>query len=298
MDDSARPRVRFARALYRASPTEADTKLKFTRRELLLGAAGIVGATAAEAQASHDNFVIEEVEVFVPGLDAAHDGLRVAQLSDLHVGAHTPDGRLLSAVRKINAQGAELVVLTGDFVTTRRDPVERIPDLLAGFSMPAVAVLGNHDHWAGAERVRKAVERADIAVLQNTHTTLQLRGEPFRVLGIDDGRTRNDDAPATFRGVPDQGSRLVLAHTPATADRLPEEAGVLCLSGHTHGGHVMIPGITKMALRISGQPYSRGHYTLGRNQLYVNRGIGMDTPVPRVGADAELTFLTLRRAET
>ena len=73
---------------------------------------------------------------------------------------------------------------------------------------------------------------------------------------------------------------------------------MLCLSGHTHGGHFVIPGITNMALRISKQPYSRGYYALGRNQLYVNRGIGMDTPVPRLGAAAELTLFTLRRAET
>ena len=271
--------------------------MKLSRRDVLWGAVGAaIGATLSEARPRKEGFVVEELAVTLPDLDPAHEGLRIAQLSDLHIGAHTPDGRIISAVRETNRLAPDLVVLTGDFVTTRRDPVERIPDLLAGFTAPAFAVLGNHDHWAGADRVRAAVERADIAVLRNTHSSVRLRGEPFHVLGIDDGRTKNDDVPRTFRGSPSKGSRLVLAHTPATADKLPDDAGVLCLSGHTHGGHFVVPGLTSMALTMAGQPYDRGRFLIGRNQLYVNRGLGMGAPVPRMGASPELTVITLHRA--
>jgi predicted MPP superfamily phosphohydrolase len=269
----------------------------FNRRELILAAAGtVVGALVAEARSRWDGFVVEEIDVTLAHLDPAHDGLRVAQLSDIHVGPFTPDGRVISAVRELNAIAPDLVVLTGDFVTTKRDPVDRLTDLFRELALPAVAVLGNHDHWSNADRVTRAIEKASISVLRNQHTTLTLRGAPFHVLGVDDGCTHHDDAPATFGGVPPTGSRLVLTHTPSTADRLPANEGVLCLSGHTHGGGFVVPGLTSLALNMIGEPYHRGMYRVRGNQLYVNRGLGLNGPVPRVGAAPELSVFTLRRA--
>jgi uncharacterized protein len=267
---------------------------RLTRREILLAAAGsLVGAAIAEARSRRRDFELEEIEVAVADLDPAHEGIRVAQLSDLHVGPFTPDGRIIGAVREVNALAPDLLVLTGDFVTTKRDPVERLTDLLGELAVPAVAVLGNHDHWSSADRVRRALERGSISLLRNQHTTLSLRGAPFHVLGVDDGHTRHDDAPATFRGVPRTGSRLVLTHAPSTADRLPANEGFLCLSGHTHGGGFVVPGITRLALDMIGEPYHRGMYRVRGNQLYVNRGLGLNGPVPRVGASPELTVFTL-----
>ncbi|HZA15150.1 MAG TPA: metallophosphoesterase [Myxococcaceae bacterium] len=270
---------------------------RITRRELVVAAAGsVLGGLVAEARSRREDFDIEQVEVNLPHLDPAHDGIRVAQLSDIHVGPFTPDGRIISAVRSLNALKPDLVVLTGDFVTTKRDPIDRMSDLLRDIALPTVAVLGNHDHWSSADRVTRALEKASISVLRNQHTTLALRGAPFHVLGVDDGTTRHDDAAATFGPVPRTGSRLVLTHTPSTADRLPADEGFLCLSGHTHGGGVVVPGLTRLALNMIGEPYDRGLFSVRGNQLYVNRGLGLNGPVPRVGAPPELTVLTLRRA--
>ena len=269
---------------------------RLTRRQVLLGSAALVdGAMVARAQSRRNGFVVEEVDVELAELDPTHDGIRVAQLSDIHVGPFTPDGRIISAVREINAIAPDLAVITGDFVTTRRDPVDRLTALFGDLKLPAVAVLGNHDHWSGADRVQRAVEKAGISVLRNQHTTLQLRGTPLHVLGVDDGTTHHDDAAATFQGVPRRGSRLVLTHTPSTIDRLPADQGFLCLSGHTHGGSVVVPGITLAVLNLIGEPYYRGMYRVRGNQLYVNRGLGLNGPVPRVGATPELTVFTLRR---
>jgi uncharacterized protein len=270
---------------------------RVTRKNIVLAAAGtVVGALVAEAWSRLDGFVVEEIDVDLPDLDPAHDGIRVAQLSDIHVGPFTPDGQIISAVRELNAIGPDLVVLTGDYVTTKRDPVDRLTDLFRELTIPTVAVLGNHDHWSSADRVKSAMEKASISVLRNQHTTLSLRGARFHVLGVDDGFTRHDDAAATFGGVPRTGSRLVLTHTPSTADRLPANEGFLCLSGHTHGGGVVVPGITRLALNMIGEPYHRGLYRVRGNQLYVNRGLGLNGPVPRVGAAPELSVFTLHRS--
>lgn len=246
-----------------------------------------------------ERFELSSQEVWLQGLDPAHDGLKVAQLSDIHVGRNTPHGRVLAAVRAVNEARPDVVVLTGDYVTTARDPLDQVAPLLAGLEVPAFAVLGNHDHYAGARYLRGALEAIGVTVLQNRHTVARVRGAPLTVLGIDDGQTRRDDVERTFQGAPPSGSRLVLAHTPPTANKLPAWENLLCLSGHTHGGHFVIPKVTESLFRRAGQPYIRGLYQVRGNQLFVNRGLGFGSggPVVRLNSDPEVSLLTLRRSE-
>ena len=275
-----------------------------TRRQLLTGALGMVaaglpGRARAEGRGNgHEHFEVTETELLVPGLDPAHDGLRVVQLSDLHILDHTPDGRVIAAVRAANAARPDLVLLTGDYVTWSKKPIAHLPLVLGGLQAPTVAVLGNHDHYVDAPAVRQALEGMGYAVLQNENTRLRLRGVELALIGIDDGRTRHDDVGKAFAGVAARGSRLVLAHNPPTADKLPQSSGLACFSGHTHGGQVHLPGFTNLIMRVAGQPYVRGLYRVNGNLLYVNRGLGFGAGsiTPRVGSDPELSIFTLRVA--
>jgi predicted MPP superfamily phosphohydrolase len=124
----------------------------------------------------------------------------VAQLSDIHVGSGVPDGRVISAVRTLNELKPDLVVLTGDFVTTRFDPVRRVSELLEPLDAPAVAVLGNHDHWTNPRAIREGLERVGIPVLQNQNTTTRLKGADFTLIGIDDSTSKHDDVQQAFKG--------------------------------------------------------------------------------------------------
>ncbi len=275
-----------------------------SRREVLAGSLGfaLVGAEASAQPASGALYYeVTTPTLVVPGLDAAHDGLKVAQLSDIHVGVETPEQRVLSAVETVNAAKPDLVLLTGDLVTFSREPLERLSRLLSGLQAPVFAVLGNHDHDVGAAPVREALEGMGFTVLQNQHTQTHVRGAPLTVLGVDEGLHRHDDVEATFKGAPDRGTRLVLAHTPPTARKLPRDAGLLCFSGHTHGGSVMIPGVTHLISSVWGQPYVRGHYAVQGNQLYVNRGLGFGNGhlwAPRFNSTPEVSLFTLRHAES
>lgn len=277
-----------------------------SRRTLL---AGFVGAALTSRRARAEerrevrvrqswSFALEEVELVVPGLDPAHDGLRVGQLTDIHVGANTPDGRIIAAVDALNQAKPDLVVLTGDYVTRKGDPLERVPELLSRLEGDVIAVLGNHDHWTDGPTIKRDLGRVGFCVLQNENTTVRVRGAPLRVVGIDDGITRRADADKALRGVPANGSRLVLAHTPPTVDRLPPDAGLVCLSGHTHGGQIWLGSVTDGLFARAGQPYVRGLYQVGGNSLYVSRGLGFGrgSPLVRVGSDPEVTLLTLRAA--
>ena len=134
---------------------------RFGRRTFLHGAL-VAGAAAALPGVAEARTVVPLVErqVFsVPGLDPAHDGLRVAQLSDLHVGRRTPAALVRAAIAAVNAFEPELVLLTGDFLSSRRSELDDMREQLGGLAAPTVAVLGNHDNWvdpagAAAESAR------------------------------------------------------------------------------------------------------------------------------------------------
>jgi uncharacterized protein len=243
-------------------------------------------------------FEVTHVELTLPNLDPAHEGLRVVQLSDLHIGRGVPDGRIISVVREVNELKPDLVVLTGDFVTSRADPFMRVPQLLAPIEAPRVAVFGNHDHWSGgAKLLHGGLEDIGVSVLQNENTSVRLRGVDFSVVGIDDSTSRHDDVGQAFKGA--GSTSLVLTHTPSCAAKLPADRGVLCLSGHTHGGQLDVPGLTAGIFRLAGQPWYRGAYRVGSNHLYVNRGLGFGkgTPFGRLHSDPEVTVFTLRQAQ-
>jgi predicted MPP superfamily phosphohydrolase len=275
--------------------------LSLSRRELIAGMAGAAVASApaaARAENRAEYFEVTDTVVPLAELDPAHEGLRIAQLSDLHVGDGTPDGRLIAAVRRVNEENPDLVLLTGDFVTHSTKPIAHIPVVLEGLRAPTFAVLGNHDHHVDAQAVRKAVTKMGYEVLENSHTVTRIRGAPLCVLGVDDGQTRHDDVAETFKGAPAGGTRLVMLHTPPTANKLPAWASLAVFAGHTHGGQIHIPGLTEAVFRRVGQPYVRGRYAVRGNHLYVNRGLGFGSggALPRVGSDPEVSFFTLRRA--
>jgi predicted MPP superfamily phosphohydrolase len=272
---------------------------RFLKRAAVAGLAGAAGVLPVEAEAGGRTPRAEEVTFSVPGLDPAHDGLRVAQLSDLHVGPRADPAAAPSAIAQANAFQPDLVVLTGDYLSHRPGDVNHVRERLGGLGGPVLAVLGNHDVWVDPDGATAALRGHGYEVLENAWTTLTLRGAPFTVVGIGDHLTRRDDVAAATRGLPSSGPPpLVLAHGPRTADKLRDFGRpVVCLSGHTHGGQISLPIFTPLFLASMHEPYVRGHYRVGDVHLYVNRGIGMSGLNFRVNSPPEVTLATLRRAE-
>jgi predicted MPP superfamily phosphohydrolase len=234
-------------------------------------------------------------EVEVPGLDPAHDGLRVAHLSDLHVGLLTPAAKIRRAIHRAAEERPDLTILTGDYVCYSPKFVGLLRELVAEIQGPAVAVLGNHDYWTDGEGVRRTFERLDIPVLRNEHTGLTLRHAPLEIVGIDDAVTAQAEPARAFRGTARGGrSRIVLTHVPSIADVAARYGPSLVLAGHTHGGHVNIPRITAGIARRLGNRYLAGFFSIGDSVLYVNRGIGSSSVPIRAGAPSEVAILTLR----
>jgi predicted MPP superfamily phosphohydrolase len=270
----------------------------FLKSALLAGAAGAFGSLPVLAAAAEEEARVEHVTFRIAGLDPAHDGLRVVQLSDLHVGSCTSPDVIRRAIDLANAFRPDLVVLTGDYVCRSAGEVAGMRELLGGLAAPTLAVLGNHDVWVDPAGIATALRGHGYEVLENAWTQVRLRGAPFTVVGVGDHRTRREDVEAAFRGLAPAAAPLVLAHGPRTADRLAAlERPLVCLSGHTHGGQINLPVVTSLLLTSLHEPYARGRYDVDRVQLYVNRGIGNSGVGVRVNSPAEVTLATLRRAE-
>jgi len=256
----------------------------------------LLAATTGNAAPARLEFTVTDTTLVVPGLDPGLDGLRVAQISDAHLGVFTPDDRVRRAIAAVNEARPDLVFLTGDFVTFGRGPTKRVGQVFAGLIPPTFAVLGNHDHWVDAPRVTRELAEVGYTVLENAARRIEVRGRPLWIVGIGDLRTGHDDVDAALRDLPPGESRLVLAHGPRTVEKLPPGAGLVMFSGHTHGGQVVVGNLTPAIARRVGEPYLSGLHTVRGNQVYVNVGLGHGRGGPgvRVGTRPELAFFTLR----
>ena len=236
---------------------------------------------------------LHRYRVPVRGLHPAHEGLRIAHLSDLHVGILTNHAFIRAAIQMAKAESPDLVLMTGDYVCYSPKFVGLLGEIVSGLTVPTVCVLGNHDYWTWGHGVAAQLQHQQYDVLRNQHTQLILRGEPLVIVGVDDAATRQADVERAFAGVPPHLTKLVLSHVPSTFDAIARHAPALTLSGHTHGGHVQIKGVTDRLFRKLGMPYIKGFYRQADSLLYVNCGVGSSSVPIRAGAPSEVAILTL-----
>jgi predicted MPP superfamily phosphohydrolase len=218
--------------------------------------------------------------------------LRVAHVTDIHVGRITPMAVQQAAVDLVNAQQPDLVCITGDFVCHSQLYLDALAELIQRYKAPVVAVLGNHDHWAGGAEVRRTLIRAGAEVLDNAHTIVTLRGERLQLVGLDDAYTGHADWQRAVHGLRHDLPALGLSHIAEEADHLWTAGVSLVLSGHTHAGQVTLARLNELALgRIIGHRYIHGIYgsrsePSPRGAVYVGAGIGAAVIPLRVGERA------------
>jgi hypothetical protein len=228
---------------------------------------------------------------------AAGPPLRVAFASDLHGGPTTHPSLLDEAARALEGAGADLLLLGGDYVYLSSAHVGEVAARLAGIAAPLgkFAVLGNHDLWADDRAIRAALEEAGIRVLVNEQVRLPPPYDHVTIAGLDDPYAGTRDVAPAFAGVPDGGFRLLLVHAPEVLMLLGDERFDLGLCGHTHGGHIALPGgIPVVVAGPLSRRYGHGRHDLGdRGTLIVSRGIGA-TQVPfRWNADPDVLVVDI-----
>ena len=269
------------------------------------GAALAAGFTAYSGIRETQALAIERLDFGLPRLGAGLDGLSVAQLSDLHFGPYTGEAEIRRAVAAVNAAAPDLIVLTGDFVTStwlfhlgRRTGKEIVPcaELLRQLRCPlgVYAILGNHDWGVGADLIAGTLADAGIRVLRNEAVAIERDGARLWLAGVDDALFRAVDLDRALARVPKNEPVLLLAHEPDFADEAARYPISVQLSGHAHGGQIVLPGLGAPYLPPLGRKYRRGLYTVRNLCLYANRGIGVAGVPLRFGAPPEITLVGFR----
>jgi uncharacterized protein len=255
------------------------------------GAAGLAYATLHEPRSPR----LEQVSLRFPNLPPALDGLRIGQISDMHLGMRYSFENSRWAVRQMAEQRPDLLVFTGDFVSYEH-AIASLPDALIDLPhapLGSFAVPGNHDYWEGVPEIQHILATLGIELMINTNRLVSVRGEGLLVAGVDDMWDGVPDLAATLAGAPQGAFRLLLAHCPDYADEVARHDIQVQLSGHTHGGHMRLPGLGSFCLPRCGWRYPVGHAQVGKTRLYVSRGLG-GLPL-RLGCPPEATIITLRR---
>ena len=275
------------------------------RRELLLGwahlgVAGISGAlTAAGLPAALRVPEVRTVEVPIDGLPEELSGLRIAQISDVHVGPTIRGPWLAEVVARVNGLEPDLIAVTGDLVdgdaAALAADVAPLGELRA--TLGVFFCTGNHEYYSGVDAWIEAVEGLGMRALVNAHTVLNHRGHDILVAGVADYSAermrpdhRSDPAAAIAGRATDGRLRLLLAHQPRSAFAASAlDFFHLQLSGHTHGGQYA-PFSFLIGLF---QPFVHGLHRLGSMWIYTNRGTGYWGPPNRAGSPSEITLLRL-----
>jgi uncharacterized protein len=245
---------------------------------------------------------ITQVPLKLPRLSPSFSGFRLVQLSDIHFGGWMNRERLQQVAQGVLAQEPDLVVITGDFAigngwnesvqTSLGEMAEELSALAEKY--PTLAVLGNHDYWTNEGAVRAALADSGIENISNDVYTLSKGGELFHIAGVDDIWEGHDRLDIVLAKLPKDGAAVLLAHEPDFADRSAETGRFdLQLSGHSHGGQVVLPLLGAPVLPYLGRKYPSGLYRVGEMWQYTNRGVGMARLKVRFNCRPEITVFTL-----
>jgi predicted MPP superfamily phosphohydrolase len=269
---------------------------RFGRRQILkmllgLGIGTITGSAAWGYFYERYRLEVARADLPIENLPPALEGLKIAMLTDTHRSASVPEALIREAAQRAVEAKPDLIVLGGDYVTWGdRQFVRPSAEALAALDAPlgVFAVLGNHDD---DRDMPAALAQRGFTVLRDARTTISVRGEAVELIGIRFWTRKFADLERLVKGA--RGFPVLIAHDPrrlrdATALQIP-----LMLSGHTHGGQVLLPGVGPFLAKKF--PVLSGPARVGHTTIYVSRGIGTVYMPVRLNCPPEVTVLTLRQ---
>jgi hypothetical protein len=286
------------------------TGRKLTRRDFLkfLGWALLDGAVLTSmgwiysARIEPGWVEVNPVPIRLPRLPRSFDGLRLAHFSDIHIGGWMTRERLETIIDILLAEAPDVIVNTGDFVTGHgfdsnvRLELDTLQSALRRLTkkIPTFASQGNHDHWVDTLAVRQMLAGAGVVELNNRLHTFGQGADSLHLCGVDDIWEQKNRLDLVLDQIPESGAAILLAHEPDYADTTSQTGRFdLQLSGHTHGGQVVVPFFGPPVLPRMGRKYHTGLYQIGTMLQYTTRGVGMIPPAVRFNCRPEITLFTL-----
>jgi uncharacterized protein len=272
------------------------------RRQFLKGIAGSALAAPAAGLAygcvEAGWIAVTRHTISVPHLPPPFAGKTLALLTDPHHGPFNSLPFLQSIVEQANALKPDLIALAGDFIQgTRREYITPCLKALGGLRAPlgVYAVPGNHDHLDGnIDAVRRALHSSGITDVTNAGRWIKLDGCRLRIGGVDDLWWGEQDLDAALGDATDGDACVLLSHNPDYAETLRDPRVGLVLSGHMHGGQIVVPGLGYHCIPSRyGLKYLQGLVRAPRTQVFVSRGLGTVGLPLRIRCRPEINLLTL-----
>ena len=273
------------------------------KRRRVLGAAKLSAIALPAAVCGYGVFIernefeMREVDLPVPNLPPALNGLRIAQLTDIHFSAYLGEKELERAIAMANEMRPHLALFTGDFITIRRDPLDRCLRLLPHLRAEAglFGCLGNHEIIANCEDyAEKAAARLGIRILRGRAEQLRFGGAVLNLGGVDYQRIGGTYLRGAERLIAPGAVNLLMSHNPDVFPIAARQGWQATVSGHTHGGQVNFELLGEhINIARFFTPYVYGLYREGGSSIYVSRGLGTVGAPIRLGAPPEVNLIRL-----
>lgn len=267
------------------------TRRDFIRSTTAISVGAVAGVGAYGVAYERHQILRITRDISVRGLPPALDGLRIGMITDVHHSAVVSAEDVTRAVTLLKEATPDIIVLGGDYVSFSDSayvaPVAELLAPLADAPQGSFAVLGNHDD---EKEMPAALTSRGFTVLKDQRTSLTVRGERLDLAGIRFWTKSPGEIASVLKGT--GGTTVLLSHDPRRLTEASQLDVQLVLSGHTHGGQVIIPGVGAIAGRKF--PVLAGYATKDNTALFVSRGVGTVYVPVRVNCPPDIAILTLR----
>lgn len=293
----------FSSGLFNDHQIIDDKKRDFIKKSLSIGLLGITGsATVYGFSSARIGPRIFKQDIYLESLPIEFEDFKIAQISDLHVGPTIKRPYVENVLDQISQINPNLIAVTGDLVDGSvkylRSDLEPLRDMIAHYG--TFFVTGNHEYYSGVDQWLDETEKIGMINLVNENKIISINEQKIAIAGITDYKahqiktSHKSNPKKALENVPENMTRIMLAHQPKSIYAVHEAGVDLQLSGHTHGGQFWpFTYPTKLA-----NTYLAGHYDHFGTQIYVNRGTGYWGPPLRLGVSAEITLFRLKKKKT
>ncbi len=278
-----------------------ETQLESRRLFLKKAAVGLGAYTFLGSMYSiynRDDYQIENVSLRLRNLPGRLQGLRIVMISDVHSGLYMTEDDMTKYSEEVNKLKPDLIFIPGDFVSTRTDEILPFVKSFSGLKSKfgTYACLGNHDFFANPNVITEKLRENNINVLRNETWELGINNAKLMLSGVDDG-SHADFRKVAYEANSLNTARILLCHKPYYFDTAVEGGYDAMLSGHTHGGQIVLASLLgfKLTPATFVSPYVSGKYYRGDSVMYVSRGVGTVGLPVRLNCPPEITIFTLEK---
>ena len=247
---------------------------------------------------SRDDYRVEDIPLRLRDMPSQLEDLKIAMISDIHAGLYMTEDDMSKYKEELNKLNPDLIFIPGDFVTSKTDEIVPFVKAFSGLKskLGTYACLGNHDFFANPNIITEKLQENGINVLRNETKELDINGSKLMLSGVDDGE-HADFAKVAYEANSSNTTKILLCHRPYYFDKAVAAQYDAMLSGHTHGGQIVLAKFFGIKLTPAAlvSPYVAGKYHRGDSVLYVSRGVGTVGLPVRVNCPPEITLFTLAK---